>query len=130
MALCQAPLQTTGISPVKRYDPLQGSSGVQTPNLQALHVVRRIFIFIYGVAGTVLAENTQKPLLLQTSPKKKDKDEGKAQRLSNDVEEVSRKYTAWNKVSPSSKLLQESKSSTSSAFLTIAFPHLLGEFIF
>lgn len=70
MALCQAPLQTTGISPVKRYDPLQGSSGVQTPNLQALHVVRRIFIFIYRVAGTVLAENTQKPLLLQTSPKK------------------------------------------------------------
>lgn len=62
--------------------------------------------------------------------KKKDKDEGEPQRLSNDVEEASRKYTAWNKLSPSSKLLQESKSSTSSVFLTNAFPHLLGEFRF
>lgn len=50
----------------------------------------------------MLAQNTEKTLLLQRCPKK-DKDEGEAQ--GNDVEEVSRKHTAWDKLSSNSKPL-------------------------
>lgn len=101
----------------KKIQPLQGAPRVQTPNISAPCVAWRRCILSYWVASRMLAQNTLKPLLLQRYQKMTRMRE-KHKALSNDVEGVSRKYTARDKLSPNSKPLEESKFSTSSAFLT------------
>lgn len=102
MALRQAPLQNTRLSPAEKIEPPPGiTQGTNTQPSGSLRGVEGLPFYLLSGKHNSSIEHT-KTIYCFRGLWKKDENEGEAQGLSSDVEKVSRKYTAWDKLSPNS----------------------------